>query len=127
MIQILSPHFVTLLDEIAQHFRVQEQKHFEEYNVTKPDMYENHDFLKYIDLAIALAETHIKLDQEVAIKLMLIPKYTNYVGCNYADEEIDPDNCWEYDSIQKILNLGKFNYEDYSDFKFILRKYEYQN
>ena len=50
--QILDKNFINLLDEIAMYFKFNEQISFEEYESGNLLLHD-HNYLKYIDLALA--------------------------------------------------------------------------
>lgn len=125
--EILNPNFVKLLDEIAQHFRVQEQNDFESYDLNLSEQYDNHAFLKYVDLSIAMADTHIELDPEVAIRLMKLSKYAPYIGCDYANRLVVKEDPETYFSIEGMIVHFEEEKDNYHNYNFVLWKYEYQN
>ena len=124
--QILNKTFINLLDDIAMYFRVNEQNDFESCELANIDSYCNHDYLKYIDLALALSDAYIELDIHLVVRLIYLSKYTCYICCNYGNDEVDLDNPNDYTGINQILKDKEFDIENYPDYKFILWKYEYQ-
>ncbi len=124
--QILDADFVKLLGDITEYFRVQEQNNFESYDINDHDNYENHDFLKYIDLALAMSDGFIKLDFEIAVRLMHLTKYAANIGCSYSANDMDfnREDPSEYESIEKFL--VEYDGQENPGYQFILYKYEYQ-
>jgi hypothetical protein len=124
---ILDEKFSNLLNNIVQYIRVNEQIHFEECEANQHESYESHDFLKFIDLAIYMAETHIELDPEVAVRLMKLTKYASYIGCNYGNDLVVIERPEDYFSIKGMIVNYEEEQDNYHNYKFVLWKYEYQN
>lgn len=119
LVSVLNEKFESLLFDIANYFKINEQNDFESYELVNVDGYNNHDFLKYIDLVLAISDTHIEIDYEVAIRLARIEKYKPYLGCNFGFDDFDLSNPTEYSPInQDRLNALSSNYQ------YILYKYE---
>ena len=54
LVSVLNEKFESLLFDIANYFKINEQNDFENYELVNVDGYNNHDFLKYIDLVLAI-------------------------------------------------------------------------
>ena len=97
MKQILDSKFEDLLTSIALYFSITEQNDFESYDVNDENLID-HNYLKFVDLTSYLIP-YVPLDFEVAIRLLHIEKYKNFVRTNLNDDEIDLENPYEWKEV----------------------------
>lgn len=121
--QILDQSFSNLLYDIAGYFKINEQNDFESLEPGDPNL-ESHDFLKYIDLALAL-EDYVEIDREVAKRLYYNEKYKRYIKTNCGDDERDLDNPNDYAYLFKLENdyIKELFSENIFTIKYILVKH----
>lgn len=119
--QILDQKFSDLLYEIAGYFRINEQKDFESFEVDNENLLD-HNYLLYIDLAIALQD-YVELDLEIAKRLFQNEKYKYYIKTNEGDDEVDLENPKNYKEVVMLENYLQTFPSLVDDWVFILSKY----